>query len=81
MLGYNSVDDFIEADLLASGLDFRARGKSSYPARRASLVLTGLPTVESVETLVSSKDPFAFDAYVDQLLQSEAYGEHRARAG
>ena len=49
-------------------------------ARRASLVLTGLPpSPESVEALVLSKDPYAFNSYVDQLLQSEGFGEHRAR--
>ena len=77
---FNSVDDFIEADLRANGLDFSAEADMRTLVRRASLVLTGLsPTVESVEAIVSSKDPYAFDTYVDQLLQSERYGEHRAR--
>ena len=77
---YNSVDDFIEADLRASGLDFAPEANLRTLARRASLVLTGLPpSPESVEALVLSKDPYAFNSYVDQLLQSEGFGEHRAR--
>ncbi len=77
---HNSVDAFIEADLRAKGLDFSAEADLKTLVRRASLVLTGLPpSAESVEAVVSTKDPYAFDAYVDQLLQSEHYGEHRAR--
>ncbi|MCH2388094.1 MAG: PSD1 and planctomycete cytochrome C domain-containing protein [Opitutales bacterium] len=77
---YNSVDDFIEADLRANGLDFAPVANLHTLARRVSLVLTGLPpTAKAVEALVSSKDPYAFNVLVDQLLQSEGYGEHRAR--
>jgi len=77
---FNSVDEFIKADLRASGLDFSPETNLRTLVRRASLVLTGLPpTPEEVEALVSSKDPYAFDAFVDQLLESEGYGEHRAR--
>ncbi len=77
---FNSVDDFIEAELRANDLDFAPEANLRTLARRASLVLTGLPpSPESVEAVVSSKDPYAFNAYVDQLLQSEGFGEHRAR--
>ncbi len=77
---FNSVDDFVKAELRANGLDLSPEADLSTLARRASLVLTGLPpTAESVEALLSSNDPYAFNAYVDQLLQSEHYGEHRAR--
>ena len=63
------------AGLRASGLDFAPEANLRTLARRASLVLTGLPPApESVEALVSSKDPYAFNAYVDQLLQSEGFG-------
>ena len=77
---FNSVDEFINADLRSNTLDFSPEADLRTLARRTSLVLTGLPpTAEAVEALVSSNDRYAYDAYVDQLLQSEAYGEHRAR--
>ncbi|QXD23320.1 PSD1 and planctomycete cytochrome C domain-containing protein [Opitutia bacterium ISCC 51] len=77
---FDSVDEFIQADMRANEIDFSQEANLTTLARRASLVLTGLPpTVESVEALVSSKDPYAFNGYVGQLLQSEHYGEHRAR--
>ena len=77
---FDSVDEFIQADLRANEIDFSQEANLRTLARRASLVLTGLPpTAESLEALVSSKDPNAFNGYVSQLLQSEHYGEHRAR--
>ena len=77
---FNSVDEFIDADLRSNTLDFSPEANLRTLARRASLVLTGLPpTPESLEALLSSNDPDAFDAFVDELLGSEAYGEHRAR--
>ncbi|MBT5168196.1 MAG: DUF1553 domain-containing protein [Opitutales bacterium] len=77
---FNSVDAFVKADLRANGLDFSPEADLRTLVRRASLVLTGLPPdAESMEVIASSQDPYAFDTFVDQLLQSEGYGEHRAR--
>jgi hypothetical protein len=48
--------------------------------RRASLDLTGLPPdPKDVEAFVADSSPDAYERIVDRLLQSPAYGEHRAR--
>ncbi len=45
-----------------------------------SLDLTGLPPAsEAVETFVNDASPDAYEKFVDQLLQSERWGEHRGR--
>src|SRR3546814_15523444 len=42
--------------------------------------LTGLPpTPEDVEAFVNDTNPNAYEHFVDKLLASERYGEHRAR--
>ena len=49
-------------------------------ARRAQLDLTGLPPdAGEVEAFVADKSPDAYEKFVDRLLASPAYGEHRAR--
>ena len=49
-------------------------------ARRACLDLTGLPpTAEQVDEFINDKSPDAYEKYVDRLLASPRYGEHRAR--
>ncbi|MGH7129672.1 MAG: DUF1549 domain-containing protein, partial [Planctomycetaceae bacterium] len=49
-------------------------------ARRLSLDLTGLPpSPEMVEKFVNNPSPNAYEELVDQLLNSEHWGEHRAR--
>ncbi len=49
-------------------------------ARRVSLDLTGLPpTPEEVEKFVNDSSPDAYEKYVDRLLASPRWGEHRGR--
>ncbi len=49
-------------------------------ARRASLDLTGLPPdPAAVEAFVADQSPDAYERYVDRLLESPAWGEHRGR--
>ncbi len=49
-------------------------------ARRVSLDITGLPPLpRQVEVFVRDESPTAYERLVDQLMESEAYGEHRAR--
>src|SRR5437016_29509 len=76
----NPVDQFILARLEREGL------KPSPPAdrhaliRRVSLDLTGLPpTPEEVEAFVTNQSPTAYEAVVDRLLHTPAFGEHWAR--
>src|SRR5690606_29930505 len=46
---------------------------------RVSLDLTGLPPdPQLVETFVNDRSPNAYEKLVDQLLNSPAWGEHRA---
>ena len=74
------IDDFIEARLSDENLAFSPEADLRTLARRAALVLTGLPPEpEDVAKLVASDDANAYATYVDQLLASERYGEHRAR--
>src|SRR5204862_1902172 len=49
-------------------------------ARRVSLDLTGLPPEPAiVDAFVADKAPDAYEKYVDTLMASPRYGEHRAR--
>lgn len=76
----NRIDDFIAAQLDTQNLAFAPEADLRTLARRSALVVTGLPpNPNDVAELVSSEDPRAFEAFVDRLLASERYGEHRAR--
>ncbi|MEZ6106073.1 MAG: DUF1549 domain-containing protein [Pirellulaceae bacterium] len=49
-------------------------------ARRAALVLTGLPPEpEQLAAFLADDSPQAYERYVDQLLASPRFGEHQAR--
>ena len=49
-------------------------------ARRAALVLTGLPPEPSLlANFVADQSADAYEKFVDQLLESPRYGEHQAR--
>lgn len=49
-------------------------------ARRAALVLTGLPPEPGVlEGFLADESAEAYETFVDQLLESPHYGEHQAR--
>ena len=76
----NPIDSFILAKLDAAGLQPAPEAGRRTLARRVSLDLTGLPpTPEEVEKFVSDKAPDAYEKFVDALLASPHYGEHRAR--
>jgi len=76
----NPVDRFILARLDQEGLEPAPEADKRTLARRASLDVTGLPpTPNQVEQYLNDDSPDAYERYVDRLLQSEAYGEHRAR--
>ncbi|HKD36708.1 MAG TPA: DUF1549 domain-containing protein, partial [Pirellulales bacterium] len=75
----NPVDRFILARLEASGLEPAAEAGRRTLARRVSLDLTGLPpSSEDVEHYVTDQSPDAYEKYVDRLLASPRWGEHRA---
>ncbi|MDA1233553.1 MAG: DUF1553 domain-containing protein [Acidobacteria bacterium] len=76
----NPIDSFVLARLEAAGLQPAAEADRRVLARRATLDITGLPpTPESVERFVDDSSPSAYEDLIDRLLESDAYGEHRAK--
>ncbi len=76
----NPIDHFILADLEKRGLQPAPEADRRTLARRLSLDLTGLPPEPAdVEAFVNDKRPDAYERYVDKMLASPHWGEHRAR--
>jgi hypothetical protein len=76
----NPIDRFILAQLEAHGLQPAPEADRRTLARRASLDLTGLPPKpDDVEKFVRDPAPNAYEKYIDGLLQSVHWGEHRGR--
>ncbi|MDX2270064.1 MAG: DUF1553 domain-containing protein [Bryobacter sp.] len=74
------VDRFVAQKLTTIGLRPASRADRRTLARRASLDLTGLPPEPAeVESFLADQAPGAYERYVDRLLASPHYGEHRAR--
>ena len=76
----NPIDRFILAKLEQAGLTPAAEADRRTLARRAALDITSLPPVpDEVEAFVNDPSSDAFEKYVDRLLASPHFGEHRAR--
>jgi hypothetical protein len=76
----NPIDRFILAELEKRGLQPAPEADRRTLARRLSLDLTGLPPEPAdVEEFVSDKRPDAYERFVDKMLASPHWGEHRAR--
>ncbi len=76
----NPIDAFILAKLDAAKLKPAPEADRRTLARRVSLDLTGLPPApELVEQFVNDPSPDAYEKYVDELLKSPHWGEHRGR--
>jgi hypothetical protein len=76
----NPIDAFILARLEREGLPPAGEADRRTLARRASLDLTGLPPEPSlVDSFLKDTSSNAYEHLVDQLLNSDHYGEHRAR--
>jgi hypothetical protein len=76
----NPIDRFILAKLEARGLQPAAQADRRTLARRLSLDLTGLPPEpEEVEAFVADPAPDAYERFVEHLLRSPHWGEHRGR--
>src|SRR6516165_125769 len=76
----NPIDSFILAELEKHGLQPAPEADRRTLARRLSLDLTGLPPEPAeVEQFVSDTEPDAYERYVDRLLRSPHWGEHRGR--
>lgn len=76
----NAIDNFILSKLESVGLQPAPEADRRALARRVSLDLTGLPPEPAdVEAFLNDAAPDAYERYVDRLLASPAWGEHRGR--
>lgn len=76
----NDIDRFVLARLDAESLSPSKEADRYTLVRRLHLDLVGLPpTPEQADTFVSNDDPEAYSKLVDQLLESQWYGERWAR--
>lgn len=75
-----AIDRFVKIQLAAAGLDFATPAARDVLARRAALVLTGLPPEpEQLRRYMADESPQAYEKLVDELLDSPRLGEHQAR--
>jgi len=76
----NPIDAFVFAKLREKGLKPNPEADKRTLVRRLYLDLTGLPPKpEGVNAFLNDKSPDAYVNLVKRLLNSPAYGEHRAR--
>ncbi|MEO1999217.1 MAG: PSD1 and planctomycete cytochrome C domain-containing protein [Planctomycetaceae bacterium] len=74
------IDAFIQSRLAHNELTFAAEAQRSVLARRAALVLTGLPPEpRQLQAFLNDQRPDAYPRLVEQLLDSPRYGEHQGR--
>ena len=76
------IDFYIEKGLKAHKppVSFAEEASRDVLARRAALVLTGLPPEPALlEDFLADKSEKAYEQFVDRLLSSPGYGEHQAR--
>ncbi len=74
------IDAYVEAALRKQGISFAPEAERSTLARRAALVLTGLPPEpQQLQAFLNDKRNDAYERFVDQLMTSPRYGEHQAR--
>lgn len=75
----NPIDEYVLEKMLEKNLTPERPADRLTLARRLSIDLTGLPpTVEIADAFANDDDPNAYENLVDQLLASNAYGEHWA---
>jgi mono/diheme cytochrome c family protein len=76
----NPIDAFVYYKLKQNGLNPAPEADRRTLARRLALDLTGLPPEPAVvEAMVNDTSPNWYEKYVDQLLASPHWGEHRGR--
>jgi len=75
----NAIDHFVLARLDQAQVAPSPEADRRTLLRRVTYDLTGLPpTPEQVASFMNDPSPQAYERYVDELLQSPAYGEHLA---
>jgi len=76
----NAIDHFVAAKLAEKGLAMNPEADRRTLARRLGLDITGLPpTPAQVETFVKDTSANYFEKFVDELMASKQWGEHRGR--
>ena len=76
----NPVDHHIEQDLKSQGTGFAKEADRATLARRASLILNGLPPEPAdLQAFLKDNKEGAYERYLDRLLARHDYGEHVAR--
>jgi hypothetical protein len=76
----NPIDAFVLAKLEQEGLTPAPEADRNTLARRIALDVTGLPPApELLETFLKDQSPQAYENYIDTLMNSPRWGEHRAR--
>ena len=78
--GRNPIDKFVLARLKLEQLEPAPEADLPTLARRAAFDITGLPpTLAQLDELLKDTSVNAYENYVDRLLQSNRWGEHRGR--
>ena len=76
----NPLDRFVLARLESAGLAPTPEADTRTLARRLALDLTGLPPdAATLERFLNDDSDLAYEQLVDRLLESNLWGEHRAR--
>ena len=76
----NPIDALVLAKLESVGLSPAPEADRRTLARRLSLDLIGLPPkADAVERFVADISPQAYEKFVDELMESPHWGEHRGR--
>ena len=76
----NPVDHFIGKGLEEQGYDFAEEADRATLARRASLILNGLPPEpEELDAFLKDNHPDAYERLLNRLFEKVDYGEHVAR--
>jgi len=74
------IDAFVQMQHKNKGIAFAAEADRATLARRAALVLTGLPPKpKELAAFLDDKRSDAYERFVDQVLASPCFGEHQAR--
>ena len=75
----NTIDHYVMQRLKEEGLSPSKPADTATLLRRISFDLTGLPpSLEDARRILENPSPQIIEAYIDQLLASDAYGEHMA---
>jgi hypothetical protein len=76
----NAIDAFVLARLEHEGLKLSPEASPEALIRRLSFDLRGLPpSIAEIDVFLADKSPKAYEALVDKLLASPAYGEQQAQ--